>query len=187
MRKSIVISAPSGSGKTSIVNFLLADFDELEFSVSACNRKKRQNEVNGKNYHFLKTSDFKNKISQGAFLEWEEVYLNKFYGTLISEVDRIWQSGKCAVFDIDVKGALSIKERYKDSCLAIFIAPPSLKILQQRLIKRGTDSVKNIDIRLAKTDKELTYQKDFDCVVINDDFALACQEVKKLVIEFLKK
>ena len=97
MRKSIVISAPSGSGKTSIVNFLLADFDELEFSVSACNRKKRQNEVNGKNYHFLKTSDFKNKISQGAFLEWEEVYLNKFYGTLISEVDRIWQSGKCCL------------------------------------------------------------------------------------------
>ena len=187
MSKSIVISAPSGAGKTSIVNYLINEMSSLEFSVSACNRKKRKDEIDGKHYHFLETEDFKTKINSGLFLEWEEVYPNQFYGTLLSSVEKIWLRDKCVIFDVDVKGALNIKNKFQNNCLAIFIAPPNIEALQQRLSSRDTETKKNIKIRVAKAGKELELQYKFDHIVINDDFSTACKEVRDLLINFLEK
>ena len=187
MGRSIVISAPSGAGKTSIVNFLLKEINDLEFSVSACNRERRHNEINGEHYYFMATEDFKEKISQNLFLEWEEVYPNQFYGTLLSSVDNIWSEGKNVIFDVDVKGALNIKDKFQTNCLAIFIAPPNIKTLGERLIKRATDVDQNIQTRLAKAEEELQYQDKFDHVIINDDLSIACKNAKELVNNFLGK
>ena len=187
MPKSIVISAPSGAGKTSIVNFLINEFSDLEFSVSACSRKKRGHEIHGKDYCFLDIEDFKNKINSGLFLEWEEVYPNQFYGTLLSSVEEIWLRDKCVIFDVDVKGAINIKDKFQNNCLAIFIAPPNIETLQQRLLSRDTETKKNVKIRVAKAGKELELQHKFDHIVINDDFSTACKEVRDLVINFLEK
>ena len=187
MSKSIVISAPSGAGKTSIVNYLINEMTSLEFSVSACNRKKRKDEIDGKHYHFLETEDFKTKINSGLFLEWEEVYPNQFYGTLLSSVEEIWLRDKCVIFDVDVKGALNIKDKFQNNCLAIFIAPPNVETLQQRLLSRDTETKKNVKIRVAKAGKELELQHKFDHIVINDDFSTACKEVRDLLINFLEK
>lgn len=187
MGKSVVISAPSGAGKTSIVNYLLNEIVDLEFSISACNRAKRHNEVDGEHYHFLETIDFKKKISEGFFLEWEEVYENQFYGTLFSTMNEIWSRDKHVIFDVDVKGAINIKKKYLDECLSIFISPPSIKSLEERLLNRGTDSKDNIKKRLNKAKKELEFKDHFDTIIINEDFSEACLQARKKVLEFLNK
>ena len=187
-KKVIIFSAPSGAGKTTVVKHLLQNLtSQLSFSISACSRAPRQNEVNGKDYHFLSVENFKKGIENKLFLEWEEVYPNLFYGTLLEEVERIWSNGKAIIFDVDVKGALNIKDKFQNNCLAIFIAPPNIETLQQRLLSRDTDTKKNVKIRVAKAGKELELQHKFDHIVINDDFSTACKEVRDLVINFLEK
>ena len=145
MRKLIVISAPSGAGKTSIVHYLLKNIPELDFSVSACSREKRENETDGEDYYFLGVEGFKNKISENAFLEWEQVYKNQYYGTLSSEIERIWKQEKTVIFDVDVEGGLNIKKQYPIDCLAIFIMPPSVEVLAERLIDRGSESSESLE------------------------------------------
>ena len=150
MGKLIVISAPSGAGKTSIVHFLLQNLETLSFSVSACSRAIRDNETDGVDYHFLAAEQFQKEIKENAFLEWEEVYENQYYGTLKSELERIWNEGKCVIFDVDVEGGLNIKKQYTTECLSIFIMPPSLEVLQERLIARGSESDESLKKRLDK-------------------------------------
>ena len=185
MSKSIVISAPSGAGKTSIVNYLINEMTSLEFSVSACNRKKRKDEIDGKHYHFLETEDFKTKINSGLFLEWEEVYAGTYYGTLRSEVERIWAQGKVVVFDIDVVGALNLKKQFGDRALALFVQAPSVEILEQRLRGRGTDSEEKIQQRVAKATIEMARAPGFDKVVVNDDLDTAKAEALAILKDFL--
>ena len=155
MKKLIVISAPSGAGKTSIVHYLLKNMPELSFSISACSRNKRANETDGKDYHFLGVDGFKNKIKENAFLEWEEVYENQFYGTLKSEVEIILNEGKTVIFDVDVVGGLNIKKQYPKESLAIFIMPPSMDVLRERLSGRGSESEESLQIRLENAEKEI--------------------------------
>ena len=185
MKKLIVISAPSGAGKTSIVHYLLKSIPELSFSVSACSREKRANEINGKDYYFLEVEVFKNKIKSGDFLEWEEVYKDQFYGTLRSEIERISSAGKVAVFDVDVVGGLNIKKEYGQDCLSIFIMPPSIKILKERLCSRGSESKESLQVRLSNAEKELSRNKEFDKVILNDDFDIACDEANQAVEKFI--
>ncbi len=185
MRKLIVISAPSGAGKTSIVHYLLKKIPGLSFSISACSREKRKNETDGKDYYFLGVNGFKDKINEGAFLEWEEVYENQFYGTLNSEVDRIYNSGKTVIFDVDVIGGLNIKKQYLEECLAIFIMPPSVDVLRERLMDRGSESEKSLQIRLDNAEQEILKSHEFDVVILNDDFNMACQKTKELIDNFI--
>lgn len=185
MRKLIVISAPSGAGKTSIVHYLLKNMPELSFSISACSRSKRANEIDGKDYHFLGVDGFKNKIKENAFLEWEEVYENQFYGTLKSEVERIFNEGKTVIFDVDVVGGLNIKKQYPKESLAIFIMPPSMDVLRERLISRGSESEESLQIRLENAEKEISRNNEFDTVILNDDFTLACEETKAVITNFI--
>ena len=185
MGKLIVISAPSGSGKTSIVHYLLDKMKELSFSISACSREKREGEKEGEDYYFLALDEFKNNIDNETFLEWQEVYENQFYGTLKSEVNRIWNQGKTVIFDIDVIGGLNIKKQYPKECLTIFIMPPNIDILRKRLTERGTDSNKRIEIRLNKAAEEISKNLHFDKVVVNDNFELACEETMLLIKNFL--
>lgn len=185
MGKLIVISAPSGAGKTSIVNHLLKELKELSFSVSACSRNKRVNETEGKDYYFLGVEEFKNKIEEDAFLEWEEVYQDQYYGTLKSELSRICNSGKTAIFDLDVVGGLNIKNQYSENCLAIFIMPPSIEVLRERLGGRGSESEESLQKRLGQAEEEIGRNQEFDKVVLNDDFGIACEEVKQLIKEFI--
>lgn len=184
--KLIVFSAPSGSGKTTIVRELLKEEKfNLEFSVSGTSRKKRPKETDGKDYYFLSTEKFKEKIKNNDFAEWEEVYENQFYGTLKSEIERIQKKGNNVIFDIDVSGGISIKKIYKDECLTIFIQPPSIKELEKRLRNRRTETDESLKKRLAKASKEMTYAKYFDIVVINDELENAINEVKGLITEFI--
>jgi len=183
--KLIVFSAPSGSGKTTLVQFLLQQKLPLGFSISATSRKARGKEENGKDYYFLTEKAFRKKIKEEAFVEFEEVYKGTFYGTLKSELERLWNEGKHVMFDIDVVGGLNIKKKYPDNTLSLFIQPPSLKVLEQRLKDRGTESEKKIQLRLAKSEKELTYSKHFDHVILNDDLELAKKQVLSLVQQFL--
>lgn len=186
--KLIVFSAPSGSGKTTIVQELLKDKSfNLEFSVSATSRKPRDKELNGKDYYFLTADDFKSKIADSQFVEWEEVYANQFYGTLKTEVKRIRDKGNSVIFDIDVLGGINIKKQFKNECLTIFIKAPSLKELEKRLRNRGTESEENINKRLSKAEKELTYSNKFDVVIVNDILENAVAQVKKEIKEFLNK
>lgn len=180
-----MISAPSGAGKTSIVHYLLKKIPGLSFSISACSREKRKNETDGKDYYFLGVNGFKNKINEGAFLEWEEVYENQFYGTLNSEVDRIYNSGKTVIFDVDVIGGLNIKKQYLEECLAIFIMPPSVDVLRERLMDRGSESEKSLQIRLDNAEQEILKSHEFDVVILNDDFNMACQKTKELIDNFI--
>jgi guanylate kinase len=186
VNKLIVISAPSGAGKTSIVKHLLKNMDALSFSVSACSRDKRENETDGKDYHFLGIEDFKKKIKEDAFLEWEEVYENQFYGTLKSEVQRVWNEGKVVVFDVDVAGGLNIKKQYTQECLSIFIMPPSVDVLRERLSGRGSETDEKIEVRLAKAEEEIAKNQKFDKVILNDDFEIACEETQEVISNFIK-
>ena len=185
MGKLIVISAPSGAGKTSIVHYLLKNISELSFSISACSRDKRNNETEGKDYYFLSVEDFKTKIKENAFLEWEEVYKNQFYGTLKSEVERILKKGGAAIFDVDVVGGLNIKTQYPKECLGIFIMPPSVKVLRERLSNRGSESAKSLQIRLDNAEREILRNNEFDKVILNDDFNIACEEAKAVITSFI--
>ncbi|MBC3758349.1 guanylate kinase [Hyunsoonleella sp. SJ7] len=184
--KLIVFSAPSGSGKTTIVRHLLNIEDlNLEFSISATSRKKRGNEEDGKDYYFLSTKEFKNKIKSGEFLEWEEVYRDNFYGTLKTEVERIWAKGKNVIFDIDVSGGLRIKRKFPQETLAIFVKPPSIDELKIRLKKRKTESEDKINMRVAKASAELATAPLFDTIIINDDLDRALEDAEKQVRDFI--
>ena len=184
--KLFVFSAPSGSGKTTIVRDLLAQDElKLDFSISATSRAPRGEEVDGKDYYFLDVTSFKKQIQQNNFLEWEEVYANNFYGTLRSELERIWSLGKHVVFDIDVVGGLNIKSQFPEETLAVFVKPPSIEEMERRLRSRQTDSEEKIVERVAKAEEELTYAKDFDVVLVNDSLEIAKKEAFDLVSNFI--
>jgi len=187
-QKLIVFSAPSGSGKTTIVKHLVKKFPVLGFSISACTRDKRgRMEENGKDYYFLSPDDFRHRIENQEFVEWEEVYEGAFYGTLKSEVERIWANGKVAIFDVDVKGGLSLKEYYKEKALTIFVKVPSIEELKERLTGRGTDSEDSISRRLFKVNFEMGFQDQFDVILVNDDLEKTLDKAEELVGEFLYK
>ncbi len=184
--KIIIFSAPSGAGKTTIVKHLLSVNPQLSFSISACTRDKRgRSEENGKDYYFITPEDFKKKIGADEFVEWEEVYEGAFYGTLKSEIERIWKSGKHVILDVDVKGGLSIKNFYKDRALAVFVKPPSIEELANRLTARNTDSTSSISSRVFKAKFEMSFEDQFDKVIVNDDLQKAFAEAEKLVSQFL--
>jgi guanylate kinase len=185
--KCIILCAPSGAGKTSITKYLLAQNLDLEFSISACTREKRQNEIDGVDYYFLSTEDFKTRIENEEFVEWEEVYKGNYYGTLKTEISRIWDSGKNVIFDVDVEGGLSLTKNFREKALAIFIQPPSIKTLENRLRNRGTEDEAKIQKRLEKAEKELSYSKWFDTVIVNEDLEAAQKEALEIVKSFLKK
>ena len=185
MGKLIVISAPSGAGKTSIVHQLLNDIPELSFSVSASSREKRENEVHGKDYYFLGVEGFQQKIKEDAFLEWEQVYENQYYGTLKSEIERIWSEGKTIIFDVDVVGGLNIKKQYPKECLSIFIMIPSVEVLAERLIGRGSESDESVKKRLDKAEEEISKNGQFDTIILNDDFEIACEQTKEIITNFI--
>ncbi|MCU0407993.1 MAG: guanylate kinase [Bacteroidales bacterium] len=183
--KAIIVSAPSGAGKTSIVNHLLESGLRLGFSVSATTRKPRGSEKNGVEYFFLDAVDFRKRVSEGQFVEWEEVYNGTMYGTLRSEVDRIWGSGGHLLFDVDVKGGISLKKVFADSALSLFIMPPSVAELEARLKNRGTDTPEVIAVRVGKAEEEIKLAGMFDTIVINDDLCTAQAEALKKVRDFL--
>lgn len=184
--KLIVFSAPSGSGKTTIVRHLLSlEKLNLEFSISATSREKRGTEVDGKDYYFLSAKEFKTKIKNDEFLEWEEVYRDNFYGTLKTEVERIWALGKNVIFDIDVSGGLRIKRKFPDETLSIFVKPPSIDELKIRLKKRKTESEDKINMRVAKASAELATAPLFDTIIINDNLEKALKEAENLVTNFI--
>lgn len=183
--KLIIFSAPSGAGKTTIVKHLLSKFPELEFSISATTRQPRGDEENDKAYHFISKEEFLHLIAKKQFVEFEEVYSGTFYGTLRTEIERIWKKGKTVIFDIDVEGGLHLKRKYEGQALAIFVQPPSLEVLKERLIGRGTDSEEKLRERFAKAEKELNYAPKFDIILKNHDLQTACNEAEELVRNFI--
>jgi guanylate kinase len=186
--KLIVFSAPSGSGKTTIVRHLLSKEDlNLEFSISAASRTPRGEEVSGKDYYFMTTEEFKKHIKNEDFLEWEEVYRDNFYGTLKSEVERIWAKGKNVIFDIDVSGGLRIKHKFPEETLAVFVKPPSVDELKRRLKERSTESEDKINMRIAKASVELATAPQFDVIIKNYDLDIALEEAYQLVKNYVKK
>lgn len=185
--KLIIFSAPSGSGKTTIVQHLVKKFPELEFSVSACSRERRKGEVHGVNYYFLTVDEFREKITNDEFVEWQEVYDNHYYGTLKAEILRIWSHGKHVIFDVDVEGGLNLKKQFNDNALAIFVKAPSIKHLEERLRGRETETDESIARRMAKAEKEMKVANQFDVVLMNADLGKALQEAEKIVGDFLRK
>ncbi|WP_345949499.1 MULTISPECIES: guanylate kinase [unclassified Mucilaginibacter] len=185
MGKLLIFSAPSGAGKTTIVHHLLSKFPELEFSISATTREARGDEEHGKDYYFISQAEFLHRIAKKQFVEFEEVYTGTFYGTLRQEIERIWKKGKTVIFDIDVEGGLHLKRKYQDQALAIFVQPPSLEVLKERLTGRGTDSPSKLQERFDKAEKELNYAPKFDVILKNYDLHTACQEAEQLVGDFL--
>ena len=184
--KHFLFCGPSGSGKTTIVHFLLKEFNFLRFSVSATTRAKRANETDGVDYYFLNVEDFKNKISENAFIEWEEVYHNGYYGTLKSEVQRIEKENCSVIFDVDVEGGLNIKKHFGNNLLTVFVRPPSVEDLKKRLVARNTETPESLQKRLEKAIHELTYEKSFDHIILTHKLEDACAEAKRMVEEFLK-
>ena len=183
----IIFSAPSGSGKSTLINYLMTQLNCLEFSVSATSRQPRGSEQNGVEYYFLSPEEFRTKIENNEFLEWEEVYEDKYYGTLYSEIDRINNKGNVVVFDVDVVGGCDIKKTFGERALSVFIQPPSVEVLRERLINRGTDSMEVIEDRLNKASYELTFAEKFDKVVVNDDLEEAKKRIYQVVSEFLEE
>ncbi|MCX6182345.1 MAG: guanylate kinase [Bacteroidetes bacterium] len=184
--KLIIFSAPSGAGKTTIVHHLLKKDFGLEFSVSACTRKQREGEVHGKDYYYLSIADFKQNIDLDEFVEWEEVYKDNFYGTLKSEIERIWKKGKHVIFDVDVDGGLNLKKAFGDRALAIFVMPPSIEALRERLEQRDTETPESIARRIGKAPLELEKSSLFDTIIVNSDLEIACAKAEQVVGEFLK-
>jgi len=183
--KLIIFSAPSGAGKTTIVRHLLDRDLNLEFSISATSRGMRHTETNGKDYYFLTPEEFRNKIDNNEFLEWEEVYQGTYYGTLKSEVERIRTAGKNVIFDVDVVGGCNIKKYYGSEALAVFVQPPSVEELRNRLVSRSTDALEVIEKRVAKAEYELTFASQFDRIIVNEDLAKAFEEAEKCIREFI--
>src|SRR6188474_3520896 len=186
--KAIIFSAPSGSGKTTIVKHLLKTNPDLGFSISASTRDKRgRTEKDGQDYYFLSPLDFKNKIDNDEFIEWEEVYEGNFYGTLKSEINRVWNDGKNVIFDVDVKGGLNLKKYFGDDALAVFVKAPSMDVLKERLKDRGTESQESLSRRLFKANFEMGFQDRFDVVLINENLDKSLAEAQRLYDEFKKK
>lgn len=186
--KLLVFAAPSGAGKTTIVRHLLQTFPEqLAFSVSATTRPQRDNEQHGKDYYFISVEDFKQHIAAGDFLEYEEVYPGKFYGTLFSEIERLTNAGKAVLFDIDVNGALNIKKQFQEKALLVFVKPPDVATLVQRLRNRNTETEADLQKRIAKMETELTFEKHFDVTIVNNNLEIALQEAEHIVEQFLVK
>ena len=183
--KTLIFSAPSGSGKSTIVNHILSLHPEVEFSISATSRAPRGEEKNGVEYHFFSTEEFRELIEKDSFVEYEEVYPGRFYGTLKSEVERIWAKDHVIIFDVDVKGGVNLKKYFGDKALSVFIQAPSVEVLRERLIGRGTDSMEEIEKRVAKASEEMTYSDKFDYVLVNDDLATAFAEIEDVVDKFL--
>jgi len=185
--KLVIFSAPSGAGKTTIVHHLLSKDFKLEFSISACTRAQRPGEVHGKDYYYISLEEFKKSISLDEFVEWEEVYKNNFYGTLKTEVERIWKSGHHVIFDVDVDGGLNLKKAFGDRALAVFVMPPSLESLRERLEQRETETPESITRRMGKAPIELQKSVLFDKVILNDDLESAFAKAEEIVGEFFRK
>lgn len=185
MGKAILFSAPSGCGKTTIIKELMRYFDCFGFSVSATSRQPREGESDGKDYYFLSREEFMRRVAEGRFLEWEEVYQGTCYGTLKSEVERLWDEGRVAVFDVDVNGGKNIKRYFGADALSIFVMPPSMAVLEQRLRSRGTDSEEAITKRLARSAEELKQAPEFDVTIVNDDLTKAVDETRQVIESFL--
>lgn len=183
--KLIIFSAPSGAGKTTIVKFLCKQIPEIAFSVSATTRKKRPEEIEGIDYFFLSEEEFLHRIAKKQFVEFEEVYNGTYYGTLRSEIDKIWALGKHVIFDLDVQGGMRLKKKFNRQALSIFVKPPSMEILVERLTQRATESSQKIVERVKKAESELGFEKDFDQVLLNDNLDQACLKAKKLVQDFI--
>jgi guanylate kinase len=183
--KIILITAPSGSGKTSIVNHLMKKFPQLAFSVSATTRAPRDNEKNGEHYYFISEKEFREKIHNKEFLEWEMVYEGKYYGTLKSDIERIWKENKIPVLDIDVQGAIHVQQQYPVNTIAVFIQAPSAEELKRRLKLRGSESEESLQARLNKSSYEMSFKKHFENIITNEDFKTACQEADKIIGDFL--
>ncbi len=185
--KIILITAPSGSGKTSIVKYLMTKIPNLAFSISATTRPIRKNEKDGVDYHFLSEEEFRDKIHNKEFLEWEMVYEGKFYGTLKSEMTRIWSERKIPVLDIDVQGAIHVQQQYPINTIALFIQAPTIEDLKLRLLKRGSETEESLKARLDKSSYEMSFKNHFKSIVINEDFDLACKETENIITNFLNK
>ena len=185
--KVVIICAPSGSGKTSIVKYLLDSGLPLALSVSATSRTKRAQETDGKDYYFISADEFRKRVANGEFLEWQEVYAGQYYGTLLSELTRIWEAGNAVIFDVDVLGGLNIKKHFGDNALSIFVKPPTLECLRQRLLGRGTETEETLKKRLDKSEYELSFENKFDKVVLNDTLSVAQKEAYNLIAGFLKQ
>ncbi len=184
-KKLIIITAPSGAGKTSITHFLLKKYSKLSFSVSAATRPPRGQEKNGVDYYFLTVEEFQKKIRENAFVEWEMVYEGKYYGTLKDELERIWNLGKTPMLDIDVKGAVEVQQQYPNNSLTLFIVPPSVEELQRRLESRGTETPETILPRINKAAYEISFKHHFDYSIVNNDLETACKETETIVKQFL--
>lgn len=186
MSKMLIFTAPSGAGKTTIVHHLLETFPELSFSISATTRRQRDYEEDGEDYHFISKADFVKKIDASEFVEWEEVYENLFYGTLHSEINRLWTAGKHIIFDIEVKGATNIKKAYPNESMVVFVKPPSKEVLFSRLRERNTESEESLAKRIARAAEELTYEDKFDYILLNDKLDVALEEAEQLTRDFLQ-
>lgn len=183
--KCVIFCAPSGAGKTTIVKHLLNQFSSLQFSISACTRSKRENEVNGKDYYFLSVDEFKKRIENNEFIEWEEVYNGNFYGTLKSEIERIWKLKKVVIFDVDVEGGINLKKYFGENALSVFVQPPSIEVLEKRLRSRNTESEESLQKRVSKATSELSKANRFDVVLLNDNLEKAFKEAEKIVSKFI--
>ncbi len=186
-RKIIIITAPSGAGKTSITHYLLDKYRQLAFSVSAATRQPRADEQDGRDYYFLSLEEFQHKIRDNEFAEWEMVYEGKYYGTLKSELERIWNNVQIPVLDIDVKGAIHVKQQYPGMTLSIFIEPPSLGELERRLRTRGTETAETLQARVNKANFEISFKHHFDKIIVNDELGKACKQADTIIKEFLER